>query len=281
MRVFVISYKRSDRMLTCQNTLDSFNDRILRDTTIVVREEEKEAYEKVAKVYGASIDIIPEETYRSVTFFGWGETMDFVLSKYAPSIERFIICDDDLRLTFRKDLTVNKLTKMSLDEEQCERMIAYLLDSSNEAPLKGIIKRGFCMNFQEPEIVDVQINAMFGFFSPFFLNHPEMRFTTGNICHMPDRQLCLSLLTHGHHTRASCEFCFDDTPNAEGGCSLVRTPEGHSQSAMDLAKMFPGLVSLTQKTNLGDVRIGTVVNWKRAAEIGREHKEKGVRDDRH
>jgi len=260
--IYVPSYKRAMRLLTRINTLQWISPEWKKKTYLVVREEEIGSYEKVAGLYGVNLIFIPSSAYENKSFFGWGDTMDWIINYAIERNERFIIMDDDLKLSYRPELTEKKWLPMN--NEHFEEGIDKLLTTTYDIPYMGWRER----QYSDKHITEYEDNArfihVFGFYSEFFKNNSKFRYRNSEQKFMTDFRMLLTLLTNGVRTRAWMRYCHDDIPDAEGGCSVMRTVEEYNQSAITLCRDFPDIVTLRQKTNWNDVRLSPTIHWKRA-----------------
>jgi len=261
--LFVPSYKRANRLLTKINTLQWISPEWMGKTFLVVREDEKDVYSAVqAKYEGLRLLTIPKTEYLGKDFFGWGDTMDWILSYAILKFSRFVIMDDDLKLSYRRELK-NAIWEPMTFQEFNEGM-ARLLETYDSIPYMGWRERQFSDGHTEEYEDNARFIHVFGFYSAFFEAHLEYRYRNTEQRFMTDLKMLLSLLVNGVRTRAWMRFCHDDIPDAPGGCSVMRSIEAYNDSAVLLHKTFPDLVALRQKTNWGDARIGTIISWRKA-----------------
>jgi hypothetical protein len=262
--IFIPSYKRSKRLLTKKGTLDYIPPEYMDMVHLVVRETEAKDYEKAISRYPEKpmLIVIPHEDY-SCKYFGWGETLLWEL-EYADDlgIDRFLHMDDDLKLTYRPSLTMSMYSELS--GNRVLTMLAKLFSCDEEFPVTGILHRGFSSSFTEEEIINHRICSAFCIHMPTLVKNWNFIEKAVQNRHMPDRALFLRFLTEGYKNKVFARFCYDDKPQEEGGCSEFRSAEEHSQSALDLREEFPDLVTTRIKTNLGDERIGTIIQWGKA-----------------
>ncbi len=265
--IFVPSYRRSERIMENMSTLDFLSDEWKSKTYLVVREEEENLYKRVAGCYGIGLRTIPKaET--SAGFFGWGHTMDWIVDTFTEEFERIVTMDDDLKLAYRKDMQRGYEAQKP---EHFNAMLARLLETDRAIPLMSVTARQFSQKRTEEYRDNARISQLFSFYSPVFCSRPDLRFSrTSGMKFMTDYFFTLNTLSHGIRNRSWNRFTVDDMPDAEGGCSTFRTIEEHSAAAIELSRRFPSLVSLYEKTNWGDNRIGVRVKWLQAYQERRE-----------
>lgn len=263
--IYIPSYRRSERLMNRINTLQWISEEHRKQTWLVVREDDVDAYNPVVDHYRVGLVVIPSEAYDN-RFFGWGDTMDWIVNYASKFSERFIIMDDDLKLAYRPDLEVAEWKPFT--EEIFDAAMATLLTTSMDIPYMGLRERQFS-DAKKTEYEDgSRFIHIFSFYAPFFIQHPEYRYRNTDQRFMTDLKMLLTLLTNGVTTRTWNRYVHDDVPDADGGCSTMRTVEGYNESAIQLYRAFPDFVSLRQKTNWGDTRIGTMISWKKARAYG-------------
>lgn len=265
--IFIPSYKRAARLGKTINTLQFLSAEWRLRTTLVVREDEEEAYLPIAKTYGVGLHAIPRACYDGKDFFGWGDTMDYIVDLGSRNHERFVIMDDDLKLAYRPSLEVRKWEPMTADTFNLA--MDCLMTTSWETPYMGLRERQFSDQRKNEHDDGTRFIHVFSFYGPFFRARTDFRYRNTEQRFMTDLKMLLSLLVAGINTRTWNRFVHDDIPDAEGGCSTMRTIEGYNESAIQLYKQFPEFVTLRQKTNWGDVRIGTTIAWAKARDYGR------------
>jgi len=86
---------------------------------------------------------------------------------------------------------------------------------------------------------------------------------------MEDFDLILQLLTKGEEVVNYSRLVYEQASSGtDGGCSTYRTLELHNEGALELAKQWPGLVRVVEKTTKGSwgggTRLDVVVSWKKA-----------------
>jgi len=270
-RLFIPSYRRSDKILLKSRTLSFISKEWLPYTTFVVREDEADVYKKVLEPYPVSLAVIPSKTIENKQKetgreFMWADTMDDILDDILASCigyqENIVIMDDDLTFAYRPFMGTASPVRMT--ENAWNDMMQLLMLSDKSCPLSGIPQRGFVTSKQEELDINAPLYGVFGVSVEFFGEHTDYRFCNTGAIHMPDRALVLKLLQNGYTTRVYNRYCTNDVADTSGGCSLNRTAKDHSASAIALKREYPDLVDLTTKTNLGDVRIGTRVQWSKA-----------------
>lgn len=92
---------------------------------------------------------------------------------------------------------------------------------------------------------------------------------------MEDFDMALQLMTTGHASIIYNAMVQDQRENnSAGGCSAYRTPELQAKAARELARLWPGIVTVVRRApkrgwvGFGEERIDVRVNWRRAAQLG-------------
>lgn len=262
--LFVMSYKRGDRLCRTKGTLNYTSQDWKDKTFLVVREEESASYDRACQMYGVHKRVIPTSATEHDPLFDWSQTMDYVLDEIAlrEGYSNVVLCDDDLTLGCRHDLSTSKAGAVT--REEFNLMMSLLMDRNDEYPIAGIIPRGFSHAFTSRNVFNKTIAGLFALHVPFFRAHPKYRFFDERVRFMGDRLMCLKTLQDGVKNVAYAEFTHDSVTNTEGGCSSHRTRENHSSSALNMQRMFPELVKIKVKNNLGDTRLDLQINWLKA-----------------
>ena len=262
--IFILSYRRGSRLLRTKGTLNFVSDTWKDRTHIVVREEEIDSYIDAANRFNVNISVLPSSYSSSDPLFDWAQTMDFILEEIGikENYDSIMLVDDDLVIAYRPDLTTSK--GEGVTQVQFDLMMDNLMNRSNDIPIAGIIPRGFSHAFTSPEVHNKTIAGLTCLHVPFFKDNSQYRYFNEKVRHMGDRYMCLNTLTHGIQNVAFANFTHDSIINTEGGCSVRRTNQNHSESALNMARMFPDLVKLKVKTNLGDTRLDLHIDWLKA-----------------
>ena len=174
--------------------------------------------------------------------------------------------DDDLKLSFRPALTERKW--IAMEDEHFKLGLEALLSTNMDIPYMGWRERQFSDSHQDEYEDNARFIHVFSFYSQFFERNRQFRYRATEQRFMTDLRMLLSLLSAGVRTRAWMRYCHDDVPDSKGGCSTMRTVEAYNESAIQLYREFPDVVKLRQKTNWGDVRIGTTISWSKAFKEG-------------
>lgn len=262
--VFILSYKRAERLRKVLGSLDFIPDSWKGRTYIVCREEEKNEYKDTADFFGVKTKIIPKEFTQDDPLFDWSQTMDFILDNIAigEDYDSVVIMDDDLKFARIKEAGDNPVKASGTDMEAMLGALTYSV--TDLTPLAGISTRGFVVARGSKIISNKTVAAVFGMKVSFFKEHPEFRFFNPKVRFMGDRYICISLLQAGWKNIVFSEFTYDSVTNQPGGCSTHRTNSLHNESALNMKKMFPDIVDLRVKTNLGDTRLDLRIDWEKA-----------------
>lgn len=259
--IVIPSYKRADHLLNAQGTLSFISEKWKRKTILCVRDEELEAYERVAAKHRVSVhSFIPEKQP-----YGWGNTMDHIFDTFLPNYERVVTMDDDLSFDYRSDLSSGKALRMTFD--QFDGMMEALISVNEEAPLAGILARGFFIAHKEEVKNNYRLMQVFSVYSKAFVGRDDLRFSKKGPFYISDVFFTLNTLQKGIRNKVYCRFLRGDTPNTPGGCAAIgRNPKEHELSIRFLKQRFPQLIRVTTKStkNWEGYSMSFVVDWKNA-----------------
>lgn len=253
-KIIIPSYRRAARLRRTINTTTYMTDYARKETVLFVREEERAEYEETASALGVGL-----ETFCPASGpFGWGHTMDAIFDLYTEREERFIVMDDDLALFSHHQGEYGPIDWSVL--------LACLFSTGEEIPLASILARQFSQNHPDPIEYNTRLMQVFSVYSPAIQD--KYRFARDSkMMYMTDMYFTLNTLRHGVQNKVYTNFVRNDVPNTEGGClALGRNVETHAESARQLKRLFPSLVTLYEKeaTKWEQGTIGTRVSWKKA-----------------
>lgn len=271
MKKYIIAiptYKRSDRLIhpDRMGPLNIIPNDVMVHTCLFVREEEMESYLPVAEQFGCGLLPLCLEEEQGI-----GETRDLILDYCVEeNIEIVIMMDDDLKFAIHY-YQEQKTRYSPLTPEEFREMINDLIkytDSNN--PLTGISARQFSNTKHEYLYHNAQIIQLHCIHVPTVMDN-DIHFYFG-VPYFEDSYFLLRLLTSGFSNVVLNKYVRDDIPNEKGGCSVKRTAELHSKSAVALYRLFPNVMQLVQKSNGSwkDPRINGRFQWKKAYRIGQE-----------
>lgn len=186
----------------------------------------------------------------------------------------FCLCDDDIVVKVRKEhgeLATRSATKLE---------IVHLFVQLYTWHLEGFAQTGVSVaefnRFEESEVVDNTRMLRIMSFDVHVLRREELKFD--DIQLMSDYHMILSLLERGYENRVTFYYTnAQGKSNAEGGCSLYRTPELMEQCARRLKELHPQTVRLQENkpTNwpgFNGTRTDVSMKWKEAIKIGKRKK---------
>lgn len=181
---------------------------------------------------------------------------------------RIIIMDDDLKFSMRLNGS-NKLVTASMTAmENAFHVLGVMMETY---PLCGLHPRALGNNAPPGISEIVRVNALQAINRDLI---GEVKLDYWPV--LADIVLGLTLLTRGQKTAVFNNVLWDQQrgSNAEGGCSLYRTPLVQAEAVVGLAAMFPAFVSVVRKRVKAGwfgkdmPRVDFVIYWKRAYRHG-------------
>lgn len=186
---------------------------------------------------------------------------------------------DDL-CRFKKRIEANgKYTNQIIGEGDFERMYARveeLLDTYFQVAISPQLH-----NNRKPNVVTIgRAYSCYGLRTDV-MQRANIRFDAmyqrDKQCrYMEDFYITLDGLTKGYANAVLYEYCFEYVHNSPGGNSLNRTLEGHARSAIMLAELFPGVITLKKKQgqwgmikNMNE-RTEIMAQWRKAYKLGKK-----------
>lgn len=235
-------------------------------TFLVVRADEAQRYERIRpSLLGVKMLIRPESCV-NLSF-----TLDWLIHGSdgpGETNKHIILCDDDIRFSYRRDPNKENQGKASPTEmKTIFQRIQEQLDLGY--PMVGLVARQGC-NGHFPHLVrygsrQMQLHAIN---TEFFRRH---QIRPRDVTVKSDFHMTLSVLEAGSFNAVIATASVDQAKgsNADGGVSNYRTVEVMNAGAKRLAELHPGVVGITQKTTewkgLGNVTRDEVrIDWKRA-----------------
>lgn len=169
--------------------------------------------------------------------------------------EKFVVFDDDLRFqTHREGARYTNSTPAEVAE-----MMQTVWATLDHYPLVGITHRFVARLQPRPLAVNHKVYHMIGQnFSLVPGDCPRFRLTLSQ-----DTDMNIQILTRGLQTAACTNWCRDEKPDLEGGCSIYRTEAMRGAISEQLAKLWPGIVTVTATG-------GHRVSWKAAIAQGKK-----------
>ena len=217
------------------------------------------------------ITVLPEADIA----LNYSQKFDRIVNGSYPELGRkIVIMDDDLKFSMRLDGSTKLMTADWKAMNKAFKVLERMLDFY---PLAGLHPRALGNN-AAPGIKEIaRVNALqavnLDMIGPMRLDYWPV---------LADIVLALKLLSRGQKTALYCDVFWDQVrgSNAEGGCSLYRTPEVQEQAVLGLHEMFPHYVHVVKKQTKGgwfgkDVpRTDFTIYWNRAWNHGRAQAEK-------
>jgi len=255
--ITIPTYKRAGTLLRKNNTLDYFDEKLLKKTKIVIRNFEVYDYLPVLKKYkGLTAYCIKDDTDGIV------ETRDKIFD-LATDYEKLIVIDDDIRFALRPNLdgTYRKQTQENFST-MIEKMLYYC---GFNYPIVGITARQFSNTKTNETDENKRIIQVWTFHIPT-IKKVGIRYSDAGTLWMTDYYITLTMLTLGYKNLVLNRYTKDDDVQMPGGCAETRTAKDHSNSARILCRLFPDLLTPTIK-NTGawkERRLNVRVSWKKA-----------------
>jgi len=236
---------------------------LLRNTILVVRDEEVEAYERA--VYGIDVSIMACGSPKNLS-----EKRDLIARHvYNKGEKKFLMSDDDVMLYIRKSPTDWHLRYPTKREP--EDLIKGMEDLLDQYPMVGLSMREGNNRVGEgpwPLIKECQRSCRFY----AFRTADYLSIEPNRLPEMADFDTTLQFLTRGQKN-AVIYYWANGQPGSQhkGGCSIYRTSETHDAVCRQLQQLYPSFVSLRQKNNKGHqsgfgTRTEVTVQWKKAYE---------------
>jgi hypothetical protein len=189
---------------------------------------------------------------------------------------KFIMLDDDLRFSVRKDVSSNKLRPQVATDTI--NMINFLVDALDTHSHAGISARtdavaGYVRNGGLPPLafLNKRMTGAVGYRTKSYLdvNHGRVEF-------MEDHDVTLQLIKLGYWNIVAHWWAYDQSAtNTAGGCSVMRTLDKHNASAQKLHALHADVTRLRVKNNISKVssaearalqnRMEVTIYWERAA----------------
>jgi hypothetical protein len=189
---------------------------------------------------------------------GLGPTRQWLLDHHEG--KAMMLVDDDLSFFKRRTDDPGKFLKigdeMPLLVERVEHMLL-------RTPLVGVATRGGANRLPTPVKRNGRVTAMIGI-QPEVARRVGARLDTLPV--MEDFNFVLTMLRSGVPSWVLTTHCWDTRPDTEGGCSLYRTSDVQTMSAVDLHLQWPQYVRLAKRPawNGDGHRTDVVIQWEKA-----------------
>lgn len=246
-----------------QMTLRFMSKEARKNTALFVPAKEKDNYQKVIDLRYPEVRVVPvPDEYYEIRF-----TRDFMLNwAMDHSYTYLLMMDDDLQLCHKPTPT----KYVTMDGDLFDQMLEDVgRQCGPEFPLCGIADRQFSQTKVAPFNDCSRIIQFFFMHLPTILKE-RLTFSGFGIQFSTDYAFVLTLLSRGYKNRVLNNYTKNDSSQTTGGCSTYRTAELHSKSAVQLAKLFPGIVTPYVKDtgSWSERRVNTRVAWKKAFREG-------------
>lgn len=246
MQILITTSGRSNNQITWNNLPPS----IQANTTLIVQNHERGLYPSYP------IRVLPPEI-RTLS-----PTRDWCVEN---ATDRFIcLLDDDMRFFRRREDDRSKFLPATRADiiEMFEAIDNMLLVYAHT----GIAAREGANRNTQSRMFNTRIMRLLAYDTDIIKKHG---FKFGKLPCMSDFHMTLELLKAKYPNAIENNWCNDQqTSDAPGGCSVYRTEEVHTYSAMKLAELHaPFVKTVVKKTKgawKGRERTDVVIQWKRA-----------------
>lgn len=258
---------RGRAQVKLQYTLAQIPSHLREITSLVVRMDEAEAYEKIAAQMGVGLDIRPEGCQNL------SQTLDWLIHERAVT-KYIILCDDDIRFSYRANPLLSNQSKAT--PQQMTAIFGDIEAKLREGyPMVGLTARQGC-NTQFPQTVkygqrQMQLHAI----NVEYFREKGIRPKAVTV--KSDFHMTLSVLESGAFNAVITNASVDQAKgsNAPGGVSNYRDLPTINAGAARLKELHPRYVNIVKKTTewpgLGNVERDEVrIDWQRA-KIGSRH----------
>ena len=249
MKLFIPTYKRTERQLTWNNLPESVQEY----TYLVCPEEEVEVHTK------ANRQVIGTPK----TIKGIAQTRQWVIEN--SDDDQVFFADDDQSFKTREEGSY-KLRAMV--EEDYTEMVLSVLENLKEYNAVGIsAQAGNNRSFPKTIISPGRMYNMYAFNRNVLLDN-DIRFDTMTV--MEDFHVTLSLLKMGMPNAILQNWCWSSPgSNAAGGCSTYRSADVQRDGALQLAQLHAPFVTVVEKESKAwgnglEKRTDVRIAWKKA-----------------
>lgn len=268
MKIVIPTYRRCDR----QKTLSAIPKKWLKRTVLVVDEQDYRTMLslQIAEVIPKAKFCVVPHTVRSIA-----DKRAWILGTFRD--DKILMLDDDLRFARRKRLSPKSAENLPpfqfTLESATERDVDWAFTQIEKA-LDKYVHVGMSARQGNNNLTDdwrwrenTRMMYALGYQTKKVRRHCKL----GRIQHREDMELCLQLLTQGFPNKSLLEVCVDQVYNSKGGASEERSVEASNADAEKLAKMYPGLVKVTEREYKKSVpRKEVTVYWRKAYDGARE-----------
>jgi hypothetical protein len=200
------------------------------------------------------------------TVTNYSEKFQFILNGEAIDSNKVVILDDDLVFAERVG---DKLLRTN-DPVKLDQMFCQIDDLLNTTALVSIHPRQMGHLAKLPYVENSKVICVQGINRTLCQPTPKV----DQFPILADVMLNCTLLSRGVKNRLITTFVQDHGPcQAEGGCSIYRTPEMQAEAVRYIADKFaPYAKAVVKKPKaakwMGDERVDLRVQWKRLYEAG-------------
>ena len=240
MRIYIPTYKRSDRQITYNNLPKEIQQKV----TFIINECEKD----ISFFQDKQTIVLPDSCKIAEK-----REMAFLNSKN----EKFAVFDDDIIFHKRIEGKTKKLESFS-DFQEMFDFFSNLLDDPEiflVNPIGTHIFPNFSKDYQE-----AVLSSQSNFFDGPKLLKENLDWTSLQL--FEDAYLIMQMLSKGYVNRVYNNYCFVGSKlNSKGGCSTFRTSQVHNESLLKLKKAFPEHVSIikTKEPYMEGIQPGTIL----------------------
>lgn len=253
LSLYIVSKGRSDKMIT----LESLPPDVLAITTVVVPEDEMEAYREVCDKYHVGLQA-------AINCHHVATQRQFCAMQC--STRYFAMADDDLIFSYRNNEGKLRPATPEIVREIFDTIYADLLAG---VPAVGISTR-FGNNFTKEDYVEIGRMYRIWFLDLDIYHQLGITMAPYPEFFMEDFHWVLTFLEHGYKNRIYYKYAQDDKggSNAAGGCSTYRTAELQKKAAIWLMTHHASVHLVTKRSKSGwdglTMRTDVRVEWQKA-----------------
>lgn len=262
-------YIPSHRRPGSQKTFNFIPEKLKKNTFIVVDRQDLKQYQKI---YGKHVIQCPE--------VGICKTRQWIIENCEEKFS--LMLDDDMNFHIRdKNLKLQRCSP-----KEFINMIRLLEGWLEEGIIHVGISQRFGNNRIEEDYTEItRMNNAYAYNCKKMIELKEKHNVSFNYLEnkhgkqlvMEDFLVTLSLLQLGFKNRVAYKYAWDQKESgADGGCSLYRTSQMQAESAVLLARKFPGFVRVVKKKSSkpwkgfdSKVRTDVIIQWKKIFNMGK------------
>lgn len=207
-------------------------------------------YKALCKKHGLLIRVYDATSIR--------EKRQFILDSHKG---KMLMMDDDLTI-FQRSVDGKKFQKIG--RLGMKKLLKWCDKTLDKHAHVGLTDKFMSQTRPRGHVVGGRYNQILGYNTSMFPKKTHIRFRT---MVSSDHDVNLQLTTNGLPPAITCEFSKDATYYAKGGCATWRTKEVEIAAHNELARLWPGIVTVRDDPS----KIGGILvkfRWKKAFEMG-------------